>query len=464
MKKLLFPPIVPNSLPAFNKADKLRYYFKPAITNSIEEIKHLQMSIVKMDTNRSILNSNDYPFDIIFKSRAEIKEDKSRGFWYVDIPASIFPTPDVPYKVQIRLGEADVSNSSTAQQGAILKDLDSMSEWSIVTLVMPITPPSFGVQDLTEGEETRISSTGFVFNGFYQPKDLNKQETLSSFKFNLYEGDYEEPNTWKLLSTSGDRYIGTNDRVNMEHVFPLELKEEHRYILTLTIKSKNLYVKTKQYKLYSAANPVLEMFDSIQAFPNSEEAQMDLIIHAKQILMEPENGAELTYIKDEPGKEQYPNMKATHLKIKGSIIDKGDFLLQEKDGSWICQFKAFFPEVKNSLAEIVKEPTLEIFQDVPIFMESEYFTKIKVGAMKINLAYPTTGNLNPDPEWEYRFIIRKEVLVKEYGKEKIVLSQNKIVRRKNINPKQEYYFFIKEECGALKVDVKETYLSSNSEI
>lgn len=114
MRKLLFPPIVPNSLPAFDKNQKLRYYFKPSIANSMSEIKHLQMSIVRLDTNGSILtDTNSYPYDVLFKKSSEIKEDTSKGFWYVDVPASIFPDSDTAYKVQIRLGETDISGMTT---------------------------------------------------------------------------------------------------------------------------------------------------------------------------------------------------------------------------------------------------------------------------------------------------------------------------------------------------------------
>ena len=465
MRKLLFPPIVPNSLPAFGKGKKLRYYFKPSSTNSMSQIQHLQMTIVKLDTNRTILGSNDYPFGILFKNKSEIKEDSQRGFWYVDIPASLFPTPDVPYKIQVRLGETDISGMGESQLGGVLKDLNSMSEWSIVTMVLPITLPDFGIQSLAEESVNEISSNGYVFEGYYTPKDSNKSETLTSYRYNLYFGSKDEDKSaWRLLSTSGDKFIGANDKVNMSHTFPILLEEGGRFVVTLTVKTKNLYVATKVYDVRCLSNPALEIFNAINIAPNPTQGQMDIVIRAKQILLKPTPGSTVEYVVDEPSHEIYPHLKGTHAKIKGTVLDKGDFQFDSENGTWICQFKAFFSDIKNNLKEISEKPTVELFKHVIYATDSEYFIKLKVGAMKINLAYPTSGNLSPKPEWEYRFVIRKEVLVMDRGRAKVVLSQNKIVRRKNIDPKQEYYFYIKEEQGSLTVDVKETYVSSNPRI
>lgn len=467
MVKLLFPPIVPNSLPAFDSKTNLRYYFKPSIANSIAEIQHLQMTIVRLDNNRSILPTSTYPHSIIFKNKSEIKQDVEKGFWYVDIPASIFTTPDIPYKVQIRLGETNITGMNSTALGAVLKDYDKMSEWSIVTMVMPITKPDFGIQSFTETSENKVASTGYVFVGFYEPKDAHKQETLTSFRYNLFSYlDANDKNTWKLLSTSGEKFTGFDTNPNMEFTFPVELKEEQKYIVTMTVKSKNLYTSTKIYKIHSASYPVLEMFNSIDVVPDIEEAKMDLTIRAKQILMKPTGGSTVKYIKDEPGNTSYPNMIGTHAVINGSVVTQGeDISLSTKDGKWVCQFKAMFPKVLDSVEQISKNPTVEIAQKTFSSRESEYHIKIKVGCMKINLAYPTETNLEPTPEWQYRFVVRKEVLVMTNGVEQVIMAQNRVLRQSDvIKPKQEYYFYIKEDNGLLDVDIKKTYLSTNTEI
>ena len=469
MKKLLFPPTVPNSLPAFDKNGTFRYYFKPSSANSMEEIKHLQMSIVRLDTNADILENiveNDekkYPHGLIFIGKDSILEDKTKGFWYVEIDAKTFPSSDTPYKIQIRLS-LDEYSSSEKEQTTILKNLDNMSEWSIVTIVMPITIPEFGIQSFLEDDENRVVSTGYVFDGYYEAKDPNKTETLSSYRYNLYKGDASQDiKTWKLLSTSGEKYIGT-DKVNMSYTFPYELKEQERFIVTLSIKTKNLYTSTKIYKVFSAAYPILEMFNSIDVIPNQEDAQMDITVRSKQILMKPSANTKITYFRDDPALTDEDNLIGTHAKIDGCVISDRDMVLIAKNGAWICQFKAMFSQIRNSLDEVAKNPNIEISQNLSS-ENNGVITRIKVGCMKINLSYPTELNKNPDPEWQYRFVIRKELVVVANGVENLILTQNRYVNRNTpIDPKQEYYFFIKEENGRLEVDVKETYLSTNTEI
>ena len=469
MKKLLFPPIVPNSLPAFDKNKTLKYYFKPSAANSMDELNHLQMSVVRLDTNNNILEDivedgeKKYPHGIIFVDKSNILKDDAKGFWYADIDASIFPNSDIPYKIQIRLS-TDAYPKTPIEQTQVLKNLDNMSEWSIVTIVMPITIPEFGIQSFLEEDENRVVSTGYVFDGYYEAKDPNKSETLTSYRYNLYKGDISQDiKTWKLLSTSGEKYIGT-DKVNMSYTFPYELKEKERFIVTLSIKTKNLYTSTKIYKVFSAAYPILEMFNSIDVIPNQEDAQMDITVRSKQILMKPSANTKITYFRDDPALTDEDNLIGTHAKIDGCVISDRDMVLIAKDGAWICQFKAMFSQIRDSLAEVAKNPNIEISQNLSS-ENNGAITRIKIGCMKINLSYPTELNKNPDPEWQYRFVVRKELVVVANGVENLILTQNRYVNRNSpIDPKQEYYFFIKEENGRLEVDVKETYLSTNTEI
>lgn len=458
--KTLFPPIVPNSLPAFDKAGVMKYYFKPSIANTISQIKHLQMSIVRLDTNRTVLNSNDYPHELIFKNSSEFIEDKAKGFWYVEIPASIFPTSDVPYKVQIRFGELSAANLSSAQQGELLKNLDKMSEWSIVTMVLPITIPDFGIQNFSEATQNKVISTGHVFSGYFEPQDPNRQETLSSFRYNLYSGEPTDKTTWKLLSTSGEKFVGVSNKINLDYTFPYELTENNVFVVTMTIKTKNLYTHTKVYKVYSSY-PSLETFNFIRVIPDSKEGKMDIQVGSKQILLKANQGAEVEFILDSINTTK----EATHAKIKGTIEVDNNFGFIAKDSKWVCQFKAMFSDVKNSMKEIIDSPTIELCQSPSSVVNSGYYTKLKIGCMKINLAYPTSSNPKPAEEWEYRFVIRKEALVNIGGKETLIAPQTQVFRvGKPINPKQEYYFYIKEEQGDLIVDIRETYLSSNTEI
>ena len=51
-------------------------------------------------------------------------------------------------------------------------------------------------------------------------------------------------------------------------------------------------------------------------------------------------------------------------------------------------------------------------------------------------------------------------MVKVRGVERVVSTQNKTIKQVGvIDPKQEFYFYIKENNGLLEVDIRKTYLS-----
>lgn len=458
--KVLFPPIVPNSLPAFDKNTDLKYYFKPSIANTLAQIKHIQVSIVFLDTNISALNKNDYLFEIMFIPISSVAYDESKGFYYFTIPKTIYANKgDLIYKIQIRLGETEliidqsgvVTNAST-----ILKDLDKMSEWSIVTLALPITVPNYGVQSFSDTEENRIASTGFTFSGYYEAKDPDKKETLTSYRYNIYSyGNEADKTTWKLLSTSGEKLIGMETKINMDFVFPIELKEKAHYIVTLSIKTKNLYSSTKIYKVYSASYPVLEQFNSIIATPNSDEGKIELTVNAKQILLKEESDTTVTYFKEVPPGSNYDSLKGTHAKIQGTVDSDKNFFLMNIDGKWVLQTKVRFEHLYEKIEDFSKNPTI-VVENIPYLDNSNYYAKIKVGALKINTAYSTPSVIIPTPVWSYRIIVRKEIYQMENNREKLILSQKEVVRLSSeITPQKEYYIYLKEDNGYFDLKILE---------
>lgn len=463
--KTLFPPIVPANLPAFDGTEIFKYYFKPSSANTMEQVGHLQLTLVRMDTNKTILKDTEYPLGIVFKKKDDIKYDEAKGYCYVELDGKIFPELDMVYKVQIRLGEEDISSiiNDSKKLGEWLKKpetLNKISEWSIVTYTIPITKPDFGIQSFETGIVNRIDSTGYVFTGFYEPKDKYGTETLSSYVFNLYTfTDVSDKSTWKLLSSSGEKRIGQYEKVNITHIFNYELLENSSYIVTLSVKTKNLYVETKVYEVLSASYPVLEMFNSIDVIPNKEEAKMDVTIRAKQILMKPGVGTKIRYLVDDPGHEAFPDIKGTHAIIDGSVDNSKDFILSTIDGVWICQFKAMFSTVWDSQKEAIDNAIVVLEDYEPGSPSSDYLTRVSIGAMKINLAYPTNINLEPTPEYEYRFVIKKEIMIKNNGRLTTVLSQSRIIRQPEIESYQEYYFYVKENNGLLEVNIDKTYKS-----
>lgn len=460
--KTLFPPLVSSSLPAFDKSESLKYYFKPSIANTMNQVQSLQVSIVRLDTNRNELDQNSYPYGLMFLPKSAATLDEKTGYYYITIDKSIFKKSDIPYKIQIRLSEVALPSSTTdpSMGDWIKNNLDKFSEWSIVTVVMPITPPDFGFLNLDETVDNKLNSSSYDFVGYYEAKDPNKQEALTFYKFSIYTyTDFNDTKTWELYSTTGDRTIGIYEKPNLSHVFSKDLMQGAKYVATMSIRTKNMYAKTKTYRVTSAY-PVLEMFNSLSTEVNEDKGSIVVTVNAKQMIMKKKPNTEVTYIKEEPGHESQPYLRATHAVVKGEIYENERFFMINQDAKYIIQTKIRDMKVYETLAEGYQNPTLEVKYNAAGYDSFEYYTKLKLFAFKINLAYPTSSNLNPSEQWEYRFILRKEVVTRANMNERVLFSQNKIFRPgKVINPKQEYYFFIKEEQGLIDFEVKETYLA-----
>ena len=468
--KTIYPPIVPNYLPAFDGvSEDLKFYFKPSMANSYDEIVSIQVSIVKMDTNRTVLNANEYPFDIMFINKSQIAYDDVKKYYYFIINKNIFSQLDTPYKVQIRA----VSNKAAAMPSDLkgsamnqwLKDnIDYFSEWSIVTSVMPINAPDFGIQGLDESVETGINSSGYVFTGYYEPKDINKSETLSSYRLDIFRySDYADKTTWSLYSTSGDRAIGAYEKTNISQVFDKDLEQGFKYVVALSIRTKNLFTKTKYYKI-SAEYPILELFNTISAEDNKDEGLIELTVNAKQILMYPTKGTTVEYIADDPAMSTQPYLTASHATIRGSVYTNKNFTMVSDDGKCIIQTKVKIDKVHTEISKVYDNPFVCVKYNTEKYGDVEYSTRIKLCALKVDLnggytLMDDSGRItNQPPDYEYRIIARKEIVSRMGLTENVILSQNRIYRTKEeIVPQQEYYIFLKENEGLMSLDVQKTY-------
>ena len=483
--KTIFPPQVPSFLPAFDKtAENPKFYFKPSIANTIDQIYGLHVSIRRQDSNETVLKKSEYPFDLVFVDKKgninnddgvlnQIRYDAKKKYYYFRMDSKLFEEPDVAYKVQIRVVDIKAVESERNQEmpplgerSQWMKDnLDNFSEWSIVTIVMPITKPEFGLTGLSESEENDINSSGFNFVGYYEAADLHKKETLSTYQLNLFEySSYDDKSTWKLYASSGERTIGIYEQVNIQQVFNRDLEQDKKYVVSFTIKTKNLYTKTKFYKIIGAY-PIIEMFNTIILEPNEEEGLITVKIQAKQILMDG-GDAKVEYVADDPQIGVVPNIKTSHARINGTITTNENFSMNSEEDEWILQTKVKLDKVYDDIHEAYNNPFI-LMENIPDQDErSNVIMKVKLSCLKINLnggyhLMDSSGRVSEQgSDWEYRIIARKELVIRENGKDNIVLSQSRVFRTKEvIEPQQEYYIYLNEIQGLMNLDIKKTYKS-----
>ena len=119
-------------------------------------------------------------------------------------------------------------------------------------------------------------------------------------------------------------------------------------------------------------------------------------------------------------------------------------------------------EILNT--EIEPSKNIEENIDAKEYDDYEYYTRIKFCAFKVDLnggyyLMDSSGKITQQPsDREYRIIARKEIVTKVNKVEKVVLSENKVFRTKEvISPKQEYYLFYKENEGLSDFKVIKTY-------
>ena len=60
----IYPPLIPDTIPAFVRNQDCKIYFGISPYNSLSEIQNVQISIINVKTNRSVLKKSLYPSDI----------------------------------------------------------------------------------------------------------------------------------------------------------------------------------------------------------------------------------------------------------------------------------------------------------------------------------------------------------------------------------------------------------------
>ena len=482
--KTIFPPQVPSFLPAFDgKGDNPKFYFKPSIVNTMDQIVGLHLVISSQNTNESVLKSSEFPLDMILIDKPAdmntddgslytIRYDAKRKYYYFIIDKAIFPKSDSAYKVQVRAvsSEAkdrpdiknrneDIRTEAMKKMSAWLEaNLMNFSEWSIVTTMLPITVPEFGLTGLKEKGETRINSSGFNFIGYYNTQKGGERETLSSYTMNLFHyKDYEDKSTWKLIGSTGERTIGIYERVNIEHVFDRDLEKLEKYVVSITIKSRNLYTKTKFYKIIGDY-PAIELFNSINLIPNPDEGKIEVKLQAKQILLKPSEGTEIEYYKD--SEHATDDNTYSFANIKGSISTTENFAMNADEDKWILQARVAMTKIPDNRREAYANPFIIMSSENPEPGKEKVLAKVKLICYKVNIAgYPLMNSVGvvtqPQSEWVYRFVARKEIVhIDRTGKETILLEQDRVFTTKEpITVGQEYYMYLIEEKGRMDLVV-----------
>lgn len=252
MSIVLYPPITQSSLPGFPIGDDLKLYFKPSRANTMADFKAIHVSMSFVDTNRTAL-PNSYVHRMAFFNINSTTVGQEGEWQYLKLPAALFAHAGRGYRIQIRFSPTTESNVNGSHLTAAQLEAKRFecSEWSIATIAIPIEKPSFEVVGMSTTQSTAIPSMASDFVGRYSGK-----ETLSRYRFQIYETLSGGRENWRLLEDSGDKRIGQYEQQSLVHRSSQVFTSDTGYAVVFSITTKNHYVDEKVYQFTTQGSNV----------------------------------------------------------------------------------------------------------------------------------------------------------------------------------------------------------------
>ena len=292
----LYPPIVLDSMPAFDRHQECRIYFALPVYNSLSEIRQnaVQISVINQKTNAVALNLQTYKAGIKVAQMQTDSTISNDYKYYVtistnDLKSGVFEL-NTYYKVQLRFtpvaGAAALPSNPTPDLIStwIYNNVDYFSEWSSIVLIKGIQTPKILITGLSTNEETILTTSEYTVSGKYYYEDnngnkINEKEYLKSYKIFLYK-IIDNKNV--LVFQSENIYTTSNARNQINYQIQ-QLEDGESYLLKIQYTTINSYQNTASFNF----TVVLETFE---APPVNINAQSD-----------PDNARnkiEVTFVKD----------------------------------------------------------------------------------------------------------------------------------------------------------------------
>lgn len=277
----LYPPVVPDTMPAFIYNEGCPISFSISIYNSTNDINKdcIQVSIVDLETNISALNPNKYPSGIKITSLEPINDlygyDYAVNIAPQDLKGEAFKL-NTFYKVQLRFTKNGISkpNSQTNESSWFEKHLVDFSQWSKVCVIRGISEPTLNLNGFSEvGSQTSeimLSNPLVDVIGKLNFSESTETEYLKNYNIKILDGENEE-----LLFNSGDIYPTVKNEFN--YVLPYALTDGDTYFLEVSYTTNNLYQNSQKFKFI-----VIEYYGtdtlnaSISATPNLENGTIKI--------------------------------------------------------------------------------------------------------------------------------------------------------------------------------------------
>lgn len=286
----LYPPIVPDTIPAFDRTQSCRIYFSLPVYGSRKDIfDQAQVSLISQKTNLSAFDKSEYPSGIKCAT-IYIADEQNDYNYYVEIESKdlinkVFELNQY-YKVQIRTMRYDTQKPSDGVIGAtwLYNNKDYFSEWSKVCLIKGISKPEIKINEfdnLKESDQQETVFTNPIINitGSLFFDDKNEIEYLRSYKIKLYYSSDE--NFSDPLMVSEDIYPDQYASNEFNYTLEYDLLDGISYTLRLEYTTNNLYTGFKDYSFTVIQYGIDVLNANITATPDEENGRIKVNILSK---------------------------------------------------------------------------------------------------------------------------------------------------------------------------------------
>jgi hypothetical protein len=287
----LYPPIVGTYGKTFlldsgnAEKDTCKVYFSLSSYNTISEIMNAQVTIVFQDTNRTALDPDKYPCEIMLTSVYKDNNVLSDEKYYIqinknDIKGKAFQINKY-YKVQIRF----TSIEATTPNYDGVQDIDNwlagnqscFSEWSTVCLVRGISTPRLQISGLDSSAGTTMWTTADTqMIGSVTFANEAETDILKSYQLKLYNND-----TGELITNSGLQYANAYNNVNqINYVLKCEFIDDINYKLEVVYTTSLLYESSVEYE-FTVSQTSLDILEAtIDTIIDAENGRIGVLLQS----------------------------------------------------------------------------------------------------------------------------------------------------------------------------------------
>lgn len=299
----LYPPILASSMPAFDIAQGyIEIYFNLSSYNRADEIKAVQYSVRRQNSNVSVINGKK---EIGRTSWLPNDNQNIKQLYKIQIPiatggnnseGSVNIQKNVIYRVQLRFVHTTQRRSPISSSVVYTPDQDyNCSQWSTVTIIKAIQAPYFSVDQFEIADDNPSAQIAFLsstasFIGLYQAAE-NSNEPLRSWRMRLLNSEYQDgDNIQDFLineySDTGVQIISAysysssdSTKTIFEGNFGYDLQDMKTYKLLFEIETKNGYKAKKIYNFQAHTIPAEDQIDgALHAVVNQQQGYIRLYV------------------------------------------------------------------------------------------------------------------------------------------------------------------------------------------